>query len=62
MNTHNIYFYREVDKSCNLTTMKSFDCALKEVCTVIRLNKVCYKPHSSRFFQPKSTDILLISP
>ena len=39
MGTHNIYFYKEVDKKytgCNLKTMELLDSALKGVCVVIR--------------------------
>ena len=43
MGTHNICLYKEVDKKytgCNSKTSKLRDCALIEVCAVIRLNTV----------------------
>ena len=45
MSTHNICFYKEVDKKytgCNLKTTKLLDCALIGVCAIIRQNKVSY--------------------
>ena len=45
MGTHNICFYKEIDKKytgCNLKTMELHDCALIWVCAVIRLNTVYY--------------------
>ena len=41
MGTHNICLYKEADKKytdCNLKTTELLDCALIEVCAVIRLN------------------------
>ena len=43
MGTHNICFYKEVDKkyaSCNLKTTDLLDCVLIRVYAVIRLNTV----------------------
>ena len=43
MGTHNICFYKEVDKmytGCNLKTTELLDCALMGVCAVIRSNTV----------------------
>ena len=43
MGTHNICFYKEVDKKyagCNLKTMELLECALIGVCAVIRSNTV----------------------
>ena len=43
MSTHNICFYKEVKKKytgCNLKTTEFLDCALIEVCAVIRSNTV----------------------
>ena len=43
MGTHNIYLYKEVDKKYtgyNLKTMELLDCALIEVCAIIRSNTV----------------------
>ena len=43
MGTHKICLYNEVNKKytgCNLKTMESLDCALIEVCAVIRSNTV----------------------
>ena len=44
MSTHNIYFYREVDKKytgCNLKITELLDCAFIGVCAIIRSNMVC---------------------
>ena len=44
MGTHNICFYKEVDKKytgVNLKTMELLDCTRIGVCTVIRSNMVC---------------------
>ena len=43
MSTHIICFYKEVDKKyygCSLKTTELLDCALIEVCSVIRANMV----------------------
>ena len=43
--THNICFYKEVDKKytgCNLKTTEFLDCVLIGVCAVIRSNTVCF--------------------
>ena len=43
MSTHNICFYKEVDKKdtgCNLKTTELLECALIGVCAVIRSNTV----------------------
>ena len=52
MNTHNICFYKEVDKmctGCNLKTKKLLDYALTGVCKVIRSNMVNkFLRHESR--------------
>ena len=43
MSTHNICLYEEVKKKytgCNLKTTEFLDCALIEVCAVIRANMV----------------------
>ena len=43
MSTHNIYFYKEVDKNytgCNLKTTELLECVLIGVCVVIRSNMV----------------------
>ena len=50
MGIHNICFYKEVNKKYtgyNLKTMVWLDCALIEVCGVIRLNKVHYATYIS---------------
>ena len=46
MGTHNICHYKEVDRKytgCNLKTTGLLDCALIEVCAVIRSNTVIRK-------------------
>ena len=46
MSTHNICLYKEVDQKyagCNLKTTELLDCALIEVCAVIRSNTVLCK-------------------
>ena len=48
MGTHNICLYKEVDKKytgCNLLTTELLDCALIEVCAVIRSNTVIINYH-----------------
>ena len=46
MSSHNIYFYKEVEKTfkkftgCHLKTTKLLDCALIGACVIIRLNTV----------------------
>ena len=46
MGTHNICFYKEVDKKytgCNLKTMELLNCALIGICAVIRSSMVLFK-------------------
>ena len=49
MKTHNIGFYKEVDKKytgCNLKTTKLLGCTLIGACAVIRLNTVVHSTTS----------------
>ena len=49
MSTHNICFYKEVDKKytgCYLKTAELLDCALIGVCAVIRSNMVYTGTHN----------------
>ena len=42
MSSHNISFYKERDKSCNLKTTELLDCVLIGACVVIRSNMVFF--------------------
>ena len=58
MSTHNIWFYKEVDKkytSCNLKTTELLDRAFIGVCAVIRSNTVgCLRKKMLQYKKKKS--------